>query len=37
MGWLRIVLPGSVIGQQQDFLCTREAAMWQAGGRLWGD
>jgi hypothetical protein len=27
MGWLRIVRPGSVIGQQQDFLCAREALM----------
>jgi cell division cycle 14 len=27
MGWLRIVRPGSVIGEQQDFLCTRESLM----------
>ncbi|MFN9909594.1 MAG: dual specificity protein phosphatase family protein, partial [bacterium] len=27
MGWLRIVRPGSVIGEQQDFLCEREALM----------
>ena len=27
MGWLRIVRPGSVIGEQQDFLCAREALM----------
>ena len=27
MGWLRIIRPGSVIGQQQDFLCAREALM----------
>ena len=27
MGWLRIVRPGSVIGEQQHFLCAREALM----------
>ena len=27
MGWLRIVRPGSVIGEQQAFLCAREPAM----------
>ena len=27
IGWLRIVRPGSVIGEQQDFLCAREALM----------
>ena len=27
MGWLRIMRPGSVIGEQQDFLCAREALM----------
>ncbi|MFN9906448.1 MAG: dual specificity protein phosphatase family protein, partial [bacterium] len=27
MGWLRIVRPGSVIGDQQRFLCAREALM----------
>jgi cell division cycle 14 len=31
MGWLRIVRPGSVIGQQQQFLCDKEALMHQCG------
>jgi cell division cycle 14 len=31
MGWLRVVRPGSVIGEQQDFLCAREALMRRAG------
>jgi cell division cycle 14 len=40
MGWLRIVRPGSVIGEQQRFLCAREALMHRspaagaAGGGL---
>jgi hypothetical protein len=46
MGWLRIVRPGSVIGDQQDFLCHMEdtgcdaaaaaAAFLQAGPRRRG-
>ena len=31
IGWLRIVRPGSVIGPQQQFLCDKEALMWQCG------
>ena len=31
MGWLRIVRPGSVIGDQQQFLCDMEALMRQRG------
>ena len=31
MGWLRIVRPGSVIGEQQDYLCGAEAAIRRAG------
>ena len=31
MGWLRIVRPGSVIGDQQQFLCDKEALMRQCG------
>jgi hypothetical protein len=31
MGWLRIVRPGSVIGQQQQFLCDKEELMHQCG------
>jgi protein-tyrosine phosphatase len=31
MGWLRVVRPGSVIGQQQQYLCEMEAAMKRAG------
>jgi cell division cycle 14 len=31
MGWLRIVRPGSVIGNQQQFLCDKEALMHQCG------
>jgi cell division cycle 14 len=31
MGWLRIARPGSVIGQQQHFLCDKEALMHQCG------
>ena len=32
MGWLRIVRPGSVIGEQQDYLCGAEAAIGGGGG-----
>ena len=32
MGWLRVMRPGSVIGDQQHFLCAVEAAM--RGGRV---
>ena len=31
MGWLRIVRPGSVIGEQQHFLCRSEALMRRSG------
>jgi cell division cycle 14 len=31
MGWLRIVRPGSVIGQQQQYRCDKEAVMHRAG------
>ena len=31
MGWLRIVRPGSVIGEQQHYLCRAEAAIRLAG------
>ena len=34
MGWLRIVRPGSVIGEQQDFLCAREAVMMRSAAPL---
>ena len=34
MGWLRIVRPGSVIGEQQDFLCAREAVMRRSAAPL---
>ena len=34
MGWLRIVRPGSVIGEQQDFLCAREALMQRSAAPL---
>ena len=34
MGWLRIVRPGSVIGEQQHFLCAREAVMRRPSGPL---
>ena len=34
MGWLRIVRPGSVIGEQQHYLCRVEAAIHQAGARF---
>ena len=34
MGWLRIVRPGSVIGEQQDFLCAREALMRRSAAPL---
>ena len=34
MGWLRIVRPGSVIGEQQDYLCRVEPAIQQAGVRF---
>ncbi len=30
IGWLRIVRPGSVIGEQQDFLCAKEAVLRRA-------
>jgi cell division cycle 14 len=33
MGWLRIVRPGSVIGEQQQYLCEKEGAMRRAGER----
>ena len=37
MGWLRVMRPGSVIGEQQHYLCAVEAARRpQAGGRLAG-
>jgi cell division cycle 14 len=29
MGWLRIVRPGSVIGEQQHYLCTAERGVWR--------
>jgi hypothetical protein len=32
MGWLRIVRPGSVIGEQQDFLCGGDPPQRVAGG-----
>jgi cell division cycle 14 len=31
MGWLRVVRPGSVIGDQQAFLCAKEELMRQCG------
>ncbi len=31
MGWLRIVRPGSVIAEQQDYLCAAEPAIRRAG------
>jgi cell division cycle 14 len=31
IGWLRVVRPGSVIGEQQRFLCAREPALRRAG------
>jgi cell division cycle 14 len=34
MGWLRIVRPGSVIGEQQEFLCAREALMRRSSAPL---
>jgi cell division cycle 14 len=34
MGWLRIVRPGSVIGQQQQFLCDREFTMRREADRF---
>ena len=34
MGWLRIVRPGSVIGEQQHFLCAREALMRRSAAPL---
>jgi protein-tyrosine phosphatase len=34
MGWLRIVRPGSVIGDQQQFLCDREALMRRSAAPL---
>jgi cell division cycle 14 len=34
MGWLRIIRPGSVIGEQQTFLCDREAVMLRSTARL---
>jgi cell division cycle 14 len=34
MGWLRIVRPGSVIGEQQDFLCARESLMRKSSAPL---
>jgi cell division cycle 14 len=34
MGWLRIVRPGSVIGEQQDFLCAREGVMRKSAAPL---
>ena len=34
MGWLRIVRPRSVIGEQQDFLCAREAVMMRSAAPL---
>jgi cell division cycle 14 len=34
MGWLRIVRPGSVIGEQQTFLCDREATMRRSSAPL---
>ena len=37
MGWLRIVRPGSVIGEQQHFLCAREAVMRRPTGPLLGE
>jgi hypothetical protein len=33
MGWLRIVLPGSVIGEQQPYLCAVDAALLAARRR----
>ncbi len=33
IGWLRIVRPGSVIGQQQQYLVDREAVMQRSGAR----
>jgi hypothetical protein len=33
MGWLRIVRPGSVIGEQQQFLCDREPLMRREAAR----
>jgi cell division cycle 14 len=30
MGWLRVVRPGSVLGEQQHFLCELERLGWQA-------
>ena len=32
MGWLRIMRPGSVIGEQQDYLCAMEEAEREGGG-----
>ena len=34
MGWLRIVRPGSVIGEQQHYLCRVEGAIQRAGERF---
>ena len=34
IGWLRIVRPGSVIGEQQAYLCRVEPAIHQAGSRF---
>jgi cell division cycle 14 len=34
IGWLRVVRPGSVIGNQQDFLCGKEQLMRRAGDAL---
>jgi hypothetical protein len=34
MGWLRIVRPGSVIGEQQEFLCAREGLMRRSSAPL---
>jgi hypothetical protein len=32
MGWLRVVRPGSVVGDQQRFLCAKEAVVRRRGG-----
>ena len=36
MGWLRIMRPGSVIGEQQHYLCAVEAALQARRGRASG-
>ena len=33
MGWLRIMRPGSVIGEQQQYLCSVERAVLRRAGR----